>query len=506
MRQAASIALVLSACSSAKPGGGTDAGVGGGVATPPPVAVWLRSAESTADDTVSALSAANDDSLTLVGGLTTHLTLSPGQPDQTTLDPRSTAHDDSFLADYGPNGALVSVKHPAESSTVSGSARILTDGRAVLFGAGNPSSVDPGIMVATGAAFFVAEYHSDGSLAWAKGVTGASDAASGGTLAVWPDGGVAIGGILKGTLTFGVGEPKETRLAATLTGAPSGEIYIAKLDATGSLVWERRAISAWYLPDGWRVVATPDGGLVLMGSLKGQEVLDPDLPSQLTLNSPGHGFIVKYDADGTLAWARTISQAAGQSGFAAATGLADGTVLACGSFTGIATLGSGEAHAAVLAAFGSEHSTQTQFPDLFLARYAANGTLEWAIREGGGIWDTAGQVAAFADGSVLLAGSFGNTVTFGLGSNQVTLTADQMPTSPTDFFLAHYNSDGSLRWVRRSVDTSVIAPLSDGGAAIAGSFAGTKRFFAGEPAEATLAALGASDIFIARLAAAPSGR
>jgi hypothetical protein len=469
----------------------------------PPVAMWIRTAESTADDGAAALSAAADESLTITGRLTAHLTFDPGRPDEAALDPRVSGHDDMFFAVYGADGTLRSTKHAAESSTVTGYARVLVDGSAVVLeAAGMAAAIDPAITVPASAAFFVAKYRPDGSFAWAKGIEGASDAATAGALAVWEDGSVLIGGILKGTLTFGMGEPNETRLAATLTNAPSGEIYLARLDAAGNLAWARRAISAWYLPDGWKTVALADGGLALLSAPKGTTIVDPDLPSTVTLSSSGHGFMVKYDASGKLSWLKTIEQTQGQSGFANVTELADGTILACGSFTGVATFGTGDPHPVVLSAAGSEHPSQTQFPDLFLARYGANGALEWAIREGGSIWDNAGQVAAYPDGSVLLAGTFGNTVKFGVGSRAVTLTVTDQNMSPTDFFLAHYDAGGSLLWARRSVDASQIAPLSDGGVALAGSYSGTKRFFPGEPAEATLAALGGEDLFIARLAPA----
>src|SRR5262249_28345285 len=157
--------------------------------------------------------------------------------DQASLDPRLMHRDDIFFSSYGPDGTLRSAKHATESSTVTASARVLADGSAILLASRSQASLYPEITIPAEAAFFIARYRADGSLAWLKSLTGASDAAPVGTLAVGSDGSIVIGGVLKGTLTLGVGEPKETRLAATLTGAPSGEIFLARLDDSGTLVW-----------------------------------------------------------------------------------------------------------------------------------------------------------------------------------------------------------------------------------------------------------------------------
>ena len=83
----------------------------------------------------------------------------------------------------------------------------------------------------------------------------------------------------------------------------------------------------------------------------------------------------------------------------------------------------------------------SQSPDIFLARYNADGTLAWARGVGAAEWDQGCGVAALSDGSVLVTGSFCETVIFGAGeANETILTA----VANGDVFVARYDAGGAL--------------------------------------------------------------
>jgi len=100
----------------------------------------------------------------------------------------------------------------------------------------------------------------------------------------------------------------------------------------------------------------------------------------------------------------------------------------------------------------------------------------------------------------LVAGRFEDAATFGEGEpNETTLTS----AGRCDIFLAKYNAEGTLSWVKRAGGAdgdhgSGVAALADGGALATGGFSGAATFGPGEPNETTLTSGGFEDVFIAR--------
>jgi uncharacterized delta-60 repeat protein len=143
---------------------------------------------------------------------------------------------------------------------------------------------------------------------------------------------------------------------------------------------------------------------------------------------------------------------------------------------------------------------------------AAEGDLVWATRAGGTDDDRGRSVAALPDGSVLVAGTFRGTSTFGAGElNETTLVADSIQEPLLDIFLARYNPDGTLAWAQHAVreagsgNVVEIAALPDGSAYVTGSFGKVgsppgyqATFGPGDPNETRLFTVGMYDLFVAR--------
>ena len=195
---------------------------------------------------------------------------------------------------------------------------------------------------------------------------------------------------------------------------------------------------------------------------------------------------------GTLAWAKR----AGSVDVDVANDLAvasDGSVVVAGQFSGTATFGPGEAAETSLTSDGGY--------DIFVARHdSTGGALLWAKGAGGADADHADCSMIFSDGSALVTGSFQNAATFGPGEfSETSLTAF----GDLDFFLARYNSDGTLAWAKRAGGTGWdagrgIAVLSDGSAVLTGLFNATATFGSGEASQTSLTSAGDRDIFLAR--------
>jgi hypothetical protein len=172
-------------------------------------------------------------------------------------------------------------------------------------------------------------------LLWRRGASSSAGTGIASRLATWDDGSVVIGGAYEGTLTFALGEPGQIRLAST-----GEEIFLARYDADGGLVWARRAITAPYMPD-WHLAAGADGGIVLYGTLENVTTFSPGLSDETRLEGGNIGFVVKLDGDGKVLWARALAQPSGTNRIASLATFPDGSVAFTGSFLRILTLGAG---------------------------------------------------------------------------------------------------------------------------------------------------------------------
>jgi hypothetical protein len=140
--------------------------------------------------------------------------------------------------------------------------------------------------------------------------------------------------------------------------------------------------------------------------------------------------------------------------------------------------------------FGS--TTLTGQPSSFLARFDASGSLSWAVKLTlpGSSGDSV-DLVALPDGSSRMLGSFLDNV--GLRT----------------YFVVAYTGTGSLSWLRTftrmSSGSSVLANgvgvFADGSCVVAGQFVGTVVVATGQPEAVTLSAVAATDAFLARFAA-----
>src|SRR5262245_24944065 len=98
--------------------------------------------------------------------------------------------------------------------------------------------------------------------------------------------------------TFGEGEPNKT----VLTAIGFQDIYVAKYDPNGKLLWARRGGGGCLCQDwAWGIAVDPAGNSYVTGML----AFGGDFGNGVTLSSPGT-FVVKYDSAGAIQWATTV--------------------------------------------------------------------------------------------------------------------------------------------------------------------------------------------------------
>ncbi|MGH8564957.1 MAG: SBBP repeat-containing protein, partial [Gammaproteobacteria bacterium] len=299
-----------------------------------------------------------------------------------------------------------------------------------------------------------------------------------------------VTGFFPDTATFGPGETNETML----TSAGGNDVFVAKYDSLGDLVWAKRA-GGTARDEGFGIAVDSSGNSYVTGQFNGTAIFGPGEATETTLTSAGFQdvFVAKYDSLGDLVWAKRAGGTSADDGLGIGVD-SSGNSYVTGRFRDTATFGPGEANETMLTSVGVN--------DVFVAKYDSLGDLVWAKRAGGtGSLDEGFGIAVDSSGNSYVTGQFTGTATFGPGEiNETMLTSAGF----SDVFVAKYDSTGALVWAKQAGGTSFdegrgIAVDGSGNSYVTGIFRGTATFGPGEANETMLTSAGGSDVFVAKL-------
>ena len=359
--------------------------------------------------------------------------------------------------------------------------------KSVTFGEGEPNEI---VLESDGNHdIFVARYNPDGTLAWAKR-SGGTDSDAGHGVTTLSDDSTVVTGRFESSATFGEGEVNET----VLVSAGYLDIFVARYNPDSTLAWAKRAGGT--ASEGSNGITTlSDDSIVVTGSFTGSVTFGEGEANETVLESYEESdiFVARYNPDGTLAWAKRAGGTNDDYGFGITT-LSDDSTVVTGVLEGSATFGEGEANETVLVSDGDY--------DIFVARYNPDGTLAWAKRAGGtDQYDEGIGITTLSDDSTVVTGRFMDSATFGEGeANETVLESDG---GWGDIFVARYNPDGTLAWVKSAGGTYHengygITTLSDDSTVVTGYFWVTAKFGEGDANETVLVSHGFADIYVAR--------
>jgi hypothetical protein len=383
----------------------------------------------------------------------------------------------SFLAKYNPSGELLWVVHErttgsafANGMTLDTSGNVYVtqpfSGRLTIGGTNlTDSGQNDGV---------VAKYDNSGNVLWVSQISGTGFQPTS-RIAVDAAGNAYVVGIIIGNGNFA---------GTTITNfAPAYDYFVAKYSgANGSVLWVRRAGGSTVGVAGQQstgVAADAAGNsyvtAVMHGAVKFGETN--------IINVSGTNFyLAKHDPDGNLLWVREVTGGVldGAGGFNERGCAVDpaGNVYAVSNFKGVAS-------------FGSIALTNTGGFDVFVAKYDPNGNLLWARQANGTGNDANRNIAVDSDGNAYVAGLFSGTTLFG----NTTLTAR----SGTDVFVAKYDADGNLLWVKQAGgsggDNGIgVAADGCGNTYVAGTFSSSAVF-----GNINLTTSGGTDLFVTRI-------
>lgn len=265
-----------------------------------------------------------------------------------------------------------------------------------------------------------------------------------------------VAGHFMGQIKF----PKFPNEDAFVTSQGGSDVFIAKFNSAGSLVWKVFVTSMNNSEEviGLRIDA--NGNVYVAGSFRTQMTVYPVGGSVQTINGPYNGvFVLKLNTDGGWGWSQTF----------AAISIDDitldgsGNPHIVGTFSGTTVIG------------GTTLTSVNSSYDVYVAKLnTSNSTVIWVFAEGGNQTDGAGGLAIDNSGNVFVTGWYVGTADFGASPSVQSLTA-RGSSSYSDMFVAKYNSSGSLAWVRTAG-----GPYNDKGKGIAVNTAGTEVYLVGE--------------------------
>jgi hypothetical protein len=260
----------------------------------------------------------------------------------------------------------------------------------------------------------------DGTTQWSKRFGGTSSDSLH-SMAADTEGNIYLAGQFSGSITFGT-----TTTLASSGSSGSSDGFVVKLDSTGTPVWSRK-MGGTGADIAYSVALKSTGEITVAGSFNGGATF-----GSISLSSAGSSdaFATVLNSSGTFLWAKRFGGTTADNARTAAFDGA-GNLWVSGSFTGSSATG-----------FGSPNLASAGAEDAFVVRLAlADGTLIETNRYGGTGSDTAISLAADPFGTMMLAGSFQNSVTFG----STTLTSSGL----SDSYVAKLRAGSGVVWALR---------------------------------------------------------
>ena len=294
---------------------------------------------------------------------------------------------DIFLAKYSAAGDPIwSKAFGSGMNDIGNGVAVDSGGNVVLIGtAGGGADFGGGPIMANGYSVVVAKFSPTGAYLWSMGI-GDSFSNSGNAVAVDPSGNIAVTGAFSGPADFGGG---------VLTSA-GVDIFLAKLSPAGGHLWSRHFGSALAVHAGNGVACDGSGNVLVTGSFENSIDLGAGWATSFAHKDM---FVAKYSPAGGYLWSRLAGGLFDDAGSGIAVDMS-GKVVVTGTFQAAVNFGAGSL-------------TSAGRTDIFVARYAADGTPLGAQRFGGADFDAGTAVAVDGGGRPVVTGAYRLGVDFG---------------------------------------------------------------------------------------------
>jgi len=338
---------------------------------------------------------------------------------------------------------------------------------------------------------FISKLDGSGNFLWAKQF-GGNFTDRGYAIALDANSNIYITGNFSGTADFDPGPG-----VYNLAGAGNEDIFVAKLDPSGNLIWARR-IGGTGTDIAYSIAVNSIGNVTTTGRFRNTVDFDPG-PGIYNL-AAGYidVFVSTLDANGNFLWAKRMGGGfngngnTGSIGYAVALD-AFGNVYTTGYFSSTGDFDPGPETYNL--------ATLNNTTDIFVSKLDPSGNFVWAKQMGGALssFEEGKAILIDAYGDIYMTGSFNGTTDFNPSPfGTYTLTGRQ-----GDVFISKLDANGDFLWAKQMGgvfpdEGNALAFDANDNVYISGSFWGTADFDPGAEVF-NLSSAGEEDIFVARL-------
>jgi ribosomal protein S11 len=260
------------------------------------------------------------------------------------------------------------------------------------------------------------------SFQWAKSAGGTNNDEAN-SITTDANGNVYITGRFQSpTITFGI---------TTLTKVGAFDFFITKYDANGNVVWAKSAGGA--NDDVGQSITTDNNGNVYVTGYFYSPTITFGTTTLTNSSNADDIFLVKYDANGNVLWAKSEGGTGYEDGKSIATD-PNGNVFLTGNFSSSSIT------------FGTTTLTNFTAPagEIFVTKYDSSGNVLWAKISGESpLTEKVSSIAVDTNGNAYITGHFNHTtVTF--GSYNLTIS----DSTGANLFLVKYDGSGNVLWAK----------------------------------------------------------
>lgn len=226
-----------------------------------------------------------------------------------------------------------------------------------------------------------------------------------------------VGGIFSPTLAFNT---------ATLT---NGGMFLVKYDPNGNELWVKKEGSGGS-DFAWSVTNDTIGNVIISGYFFNPTMVVGSTTLTNTNNPSGDIFLIKYNSNGNVIWAKSAGGNGNDNAVSVKTDLS-GNIFMTGYF---------DSPTITFGTYTLTNNTTGGRTNIFIVKYDTNGNVLWAKRAGGTDDDKSNSVSTDVNGNAFITGGFSSpSIAFGATTF----------TTPS-FFLAKYDANGNVLWAKSS--------------------------------------------------------
>ncbi|MGH1384932.1 SBBP repeat-containing protein [Kordia sp.] len=286
----------------------------------------------------------------------------------------------------------------------------------------------------------------------------------------------------------------------TLISNGQTDVFFAKLDTTGNLLWVKQ-IGGASNDDGISIITDSSGNIFVLGDFLGTVDFDPSANSTTLFSGSGNMFIAKYDSNGNFLWVTDIPGSSLSVESMSMDKDSSDNLYVTGNFRGTISYDPGSGTFVNISSSNSGNGD-----DIFICKIDNSGNIIFvrALKDNNAQSEGSGHsIQIDNNSSIYLTGIFSFTVDFDPGSGTFNLTSDG-GSNDSDIFAVKLDLNGNFIWAKsfgasNSDIGNDIATDNSGNVYVTGSFRDTVDFNPSPSETNELTSVANTDAFILKL-------